>query len=283
MYILADIIYFLAYRLFGYRRHVVRDNIATCFPELTDKERRTIERRYYRHLGDLVVEFVYGLFATPPTLRRRYRFVNRELLDGYYEQGRTVVLMAGHMGNWEYMVCSLGMQVRHHGIGVGKALESRLTGPFVARRRIRYGTQVVYSDTVRQEVAYYDSHRVPCALMMLSDQSPVNPHRSYWTTFLGRDTAFLYGAEYFARKYDYPVLYYSVDKVRRGHYTVTFRNLCDHPRETPQYSIVETYVRMLEADIRRRPELWLWSHRRWKLTRNGRIQKDGTLHVILDS
>lgn len=280
MYLLSDIVYFLAYRLFGYRRRVVRDNLAACFPEKDDRERLAIERRYYRHLADLVVEFIYGLFATPPALKRRYRFVNRELLDRLYEQGRTVVLMSAHMGNWEYMVCSLGMQVRHHGIGIGKPLESRLVGPFVARRRVRYGTQVVYSDTVRQEVAYFDRYHVPCALMMLSDQSPVNPHRSYWTTFLGRDTAFLYGAEKFARQYDYPVVYYSVDKPRRGRYTVTFEMLCEHPAAEPQYSVVEHYARRLEDDIRRRPELWLWSHRRWKLTRNGRLRKDGTLHLI---
>ena len=270
----------MAYRLIGYRRRVVRDNLAACFPELSDSERRAIERRYYRHLGDLVVEFIYGLFATPPQLRRRYHFVNRELLDRYYEQGRSVILMAGHMGNWEYMVCSLGMQVRHHGIGVGMPLHSKLVGDFVARKRVRYGTQVVYKDTVRQEVDYYDRHHVPCALMMLSDQSPVNPHRSYWTTFLGRDTAFLYGAEHFARQYNYPVIYYNVVQVRRGHYEVTFSLLCDKPQEVPQYAVTEAYVRRLEADIRRRPELWLWSHRRWKLTRNGRIQKDGTIKPI---
>ena len=116
--------------------------------------------------------------------------------------------------------------------------------------------------------------------MMLGDQSPSNPHRSYWTTFLGRDTAFLYGGEYFARKYDYPVLYYTVRRIKRGYYEVELSRLCEHPLEVPQYSIVEQYVRRLEKDIMDKPEEWLWSHRRWKLTREGRIQKDGTLKII---
>ena len=280
MYLIADIIYLAAYYLVGYRLRVVRDNIAACFPEYSLKERRRLERRYYRHMADLCVEFVYNLFATPPALKRRYRIVNRQLVDRYYEQGRTVVLMSGHQGNWEYMVTTLGMQLLHHGIGVGMPLHSRLFGDFVAKKRVRYGTQVVYRDTVRQEVEYYDEHHVPCALMLLSDQSPTNPHRSYWTTFLGRDTAFLYGAEHFARQYNYPVLYYNVAKVRRGYYEVTFSTLCDNPSDAGQYSIVEAYVRRLEADIRRHPEQWLWSHRRWKLTREGRILKDGTLKII---
>ena len=101
--------------------------------------------------------------------------------------------------------------------------------------------------------------------MMLGDQSPSNPVKSYWTTFLNQDTAFLYGAEHFARKYNYPVVYYTVNRVRRGYYEVTFSHFSEHPQEEPQYAIVERYARTLEQQIRQRPELWLWSHRRWKL------------------
>ena len=239
------------------------------------------ERRFYRHLADLLVEGTYNvLWATPDFLRKHYRITNRQLVDRYYEQGRTVVLMSAHYSNWEYMITSLNMQLRHHGIGVGKRLTDKLTADYITRRRSRYGTQVVENRDVRQHVAFYDAHHVPCALMMLSDQSPRNPYRSYWTTFLGRDTAFLYGAEYFARKYNYPVLYYSVQRVRRGYYEVTFSPLCEHPQQAEQYSIVEAYARRLEQDILAKPEEWLWSHRRWKLTRTGRILKDGTIKEL---
>lgn len=280
MYLISDILYLIAYHLVRYRRRVVRENLEACFPAMGLSEIKRLERRYYRHLADLVIEGLYNLYASPVSIKRRYKLVNRQVVDRYYEHGQTVVLMSAHFGNWEYMVSSLGMQLLHHGIGVGKKLNDKLVAGYATRRRTRYGTQVVDSSDVRQEVAYYDRHHVPCALMMLSDQSPVNPHRSYWTTFLGRDTAFLYGAEHFARQYNYPVIYYTVNQVRRGRYEVTFTPLCENPSETPQYAIVESYVRRLEADILQHPEQWLWSHRRWKLTRNGRIQKDGTLHII---
>ena len=281
MYLLSDILYLLVSYLLGYRRRVVRDNLDASFPDKDDQERRRIERRYYHHLCDLLMEGVYNvLFATPPYLRRHYRITNRQLVDRYYEQGRSVVLASAHYGNWEYMVSSLNMQLLHHGIGVGKPLDDKSVASFITRRRTRYGTQVVDQTDVRQHVAFFDRHHVPCALMMLGDQSPSNPHRSYWTTFLGRDTAFLYGAEYFARKYNYPVLYYSVRRTKRGYYEVTFSPLCEQPLEVPQYSIVEQYVRRLEQQIQEQPEYWLWSHRRWKLTRQGRILKDGTLKII---
>jgi KDO2-lipid IV(A) lauroyltransferase len=281
VYLLSDILYLLVYYLLGYRRRVVRENLAASFPDKDDRERRRIERRYYHHLCDLLMEGVYNvLFATPPYLRRHYRITNRQLVDRYYEQGRSVVLASAHYGNWEYMVSSLNMQLLHHGIGVGKPLDDKSVASFITRRRTRYGTQVVDQTDVRQHVAFFDCHHVPCALMMLGDQSPSNPHHSYWTTFLGRDTAFLYGAEYFARKYNYPVLYYSVHRTKRGYYEVTFSPLCEQPLEVPQYSIVEQYVRRLEQQIQEQPEYWLWSHRRWKLTRQGRILKDGTLKII---
>lgn len=281
MYLLSDILYLTVYHLVGYRRKVVRENIAACFPDKDAAWRRRLERQYYRCMTDMLVEGVYNVFfSTPPFLKLHYRFVNRQLVDRYYEHGQSVVLMSAHLANWEYMVSSLNMQLLHHGIGVGKPLNDKGVAAFITRRRTRYGTQVVDQTDVREHVAFYQEHHVPVALMMLSDQSPSNPHRSYWTTFLGRDTAFLYGAEYFARKYNYPVLYYTVDRVRRGYYEVTFSTLCDDPSAVPQYSIVEQYARRLEDDIRRRPEQWLWSHRRWKLTHNGRIRKDGTIKII---
>ena len=264
MYVLSDILYVIVYYVVGYRRKVVRRNLAEAFPEWNEAERQRVERRYYRHLCDLLVEGIYNLFASPRAVMQRYRFVNRNILNNYYEKGQTVVLMSAHYNNWEYMVTSLNMQLFHHGIGVGKALSNKVLEPFVFRRRTRFGTEVVYADTVRPVVDFYDRHQVPCALMMLSDQSPSDPHKSYWTPFLNHDTAFLYGAEYFARKYNYPVFYYEVKKVRRGRYEVTFSLLCEHPEEVPQYGIVEAYVRRLEKQIREQPEYWLWSHRRWK-------------------
>ena len=280
MYLFSDILYFFTYYLVGYRRKVVRANLTGSFPGWDKRRLRKVERQYYRHLCDLVIEGIYNLYASPAAIKRRYRLVNREIVDRYYEQGRTVVLLSAHYGNWEYMVSSLNMQLLHHGIGVGKPLDDKSVASFITRRRTRYGTQVVDQGDVRQHVAFFDAYRVPCALMMLGDQSPSNPHKSYWTQFLGRDTAFLYGAEYFARKYNYPVLYYSVRKVKRGYYEVSFSPLCEKPEEVPQYAIVESYVRRLEQEIQAAPQYWLWSHRRWKLTHEGRILKDGTLKII---
>lgn len=264
MSLLADLLYLFLYFFARYRRRIVRSNLASAFPDRPTEELRRIERTYYLHLADLLVEGIHNLFASPRSVLRRYRVTNPRLLDPYFDSGTSVILLSAHYNNWEYMVTSLGLQFHHHGIGVGKPLSNRLLEPWVFRRRTRFATQVVYADTVRQTVEFYHRHRVPCALMMLSDQSPPHPDRAYWTHFLHHDTAFLYGAENFARKYNLPVFYYSVSKTSRHHYQVTLHPLCLNPAAVPQYTIVEQYARTLEKQISLQPEYWLWSHRRWK-------------------
>lgn len=263
MGVVADILYVIAYYLLGYRRQVTRENLRNAYPEKSDGERLRIERAYYRHICDLLVEAVHNLFASPKAILKRYRLLNPELVNRYYEEGRSVVLMSSHYNNWEYMITSLNFQIRHHAVGVGKPLQDR-GARYITRRRGRYGTEIVDQTDVRQTMDYYHAHHVPVAYMMLSDQSPSNEHKSFWTIFMHQETPFLYGAEYFARKYDMPVLYYEVRKVRRGHYEVHFSQLCDNPTEVPQYTIVSRYIDSLEKTIAQRPEFWLWSHKRWK-------------------
>lgn len=267
MKVLSDIIFFIAYRLVRYRRNVTRTNLSHAYPNLSDDDRNKLEKQYYHHLADLVVEGLHNLYATPRTILQHYHFVNRELVNAYYEKGQSVILMSSHYNNWEYMVSSLNFQLRHLGIGVGKPLDNKSIAGYVTRRRSRFGTEIVDHTNVRQTIEYYQSHHVPAAYMMLSDQSPSNPHKSYWTMFMHQETPFLYGAEYFARKYDLPVIYYEVIKKKRGHYDVTFSLLCDQPNAVPQYTIVARYVHRLAQTIDSAPQYWLWSHKRWKRKR----------------
>ncbi|MBQ7062858.1 MAG: lysophospholipid acyltransferase family protein [Bacteroidales bacterium] len=277
-YLIASLLRPVVQHVVRYRRRVVRDNLLRAFPEWGSQRRmlRRVERQYYRHLCDLVAEGLYNLRASLRQVERRYRFENVELLTPFYEQGRSVVLLSAHYNNWEYMITSLDHRLRHHAVGVGKPLDNRRFGRFITARRARYGTEIVDQTDVRQAMEFYARHRVPVAYMMLSDQSPSNPHRSLWTDFLGQDTPFLFGAEHFARKYDMPVVLYDVRKLRRGRYSVRFRLMTDQPAALPEGDITRRYARHLEQQIRLQPQYWLWSHRRWKLTREGKILKDGT-------
>ena len=273
-----SLLYTIVYHIARYRRNVTHTNLAHAYPERSSEERMTIERAYYHHICDLLLEGIHSLYASRRSIRKRYHFANPQLVNQYYERGQSVILMSSHYNNWEYMVSSLNFQLLHHGIGVGKPLNNKLVAHYITRRRSRFGTEIVDHTNVRQVIDYYQQHKVPCAYMMLSDQSPSNERKSYWTTFMHQETPFLYGAEYFARKYDLPVLYYAVAKTRRHHYEVHFSTLCDKPNELPPYAITAQYVNLLKETIDAQPEYWLWSHRRWKRHRPPDIE----LHEIVN-
>lgn len=267
LYRLSDLAYLVVYYVARYRRNVTRTNLQKSFPEKNDREITILEKKYYRHLCDLLVEALYGLRATPLQVLKHYKVVNREVINKYYEKGQSVILMSSHYNNWEYMVLSINFQLRHHGIGVGKPLSNKSFGRYLTRKRTRYGDEIVDQTNVRQVMAFYDLYKVPCAYMMLSDQSPSNPRKCFWTEFLHQDTGFLYGSEHFARKYNYPVLYYEVKKVKRGYYEIEIQELCENPMQMPEGGITLSYTLKLEELIRRQPEYWLWTHKRWKKKR----------------
>ena len=172
--------------------------------------------------------------------------------------------MSSHYNNWEWMILALDEMFKHHGVGVGKPNSDKVFEKLVNRARTRYGTEVVFADTVRDAFEHYESQHIPVAYMMLSDQSPNSKKRCYVTDFLHQRTGVIFGAEHFARKYNIPVLYYEVIKERMGKYRVDVQLITDAPNDCAEYGITQRYVELLEQTIRRKPQYWLWSHRRWK-------------------
>lgn len=265
VYIASTIFWPIAYYIVRYRLKVVRYNLKRCFPEKSKRELRKLERQYFQHLCDLLAEGLFNIRASVKKVARRYRFVNADILEPYYRQNRSVVLMSAHYNNWEYMITSLNSRISHQAVGVGKPLNNKNFGVFLTARRARYGTEIVDQTNVRQAMSFYDQWHIPAAYMMLSDQSPSRANKCYWTKFFDQDTAFLYGSEHFARKYNMAVFFYEVKKIRRGRYELHFKLITDTPNELPQGEITERYVHLLEETIRKEPQYWLWSHRRWKL------------------
>lgn len=267
LYILSDLLYPMVYYVVRYRRRVTRTNLTKSFPTKSEKEIVAIEKAYYRHICDLLAEGVWGLRATPEQLLAHYRIENRELLTPFFDEGKSVILMSAHYNNWEMMIASLNFQLLHHGVGVGKHIVQKPFGRLLTQKRARYGTEIVDNTDVRRVMEFYDRYKVPAAWMMLGDQSPHDRNKSLWTRFLNQETAFIFGSEHFARKYDYPVFYYSVEKTKRGYYTVRFEPLSLCPTKENEGDITRRYAARLEKTINEKPQYWLWSHRRWKLVK----------------
>ena len=85
-----------------------------------------------------------------------------------------------------------------------------------------------------------------------------------WTDFMGKKVPFYTGSERMAKEFDMAVIYLHVDKVKRGYYKASLINIADNPTETENNQITLDYIQHLEKQIREKPELYLWTHKRWK-------------------
>lgn len=264
LYGIAYIFYLIVNYIIRYRRHIITQNLKRAFPEKSEREIASLRRKYYLHLSQIAAEMLKMLTLSRKKVMKRYRCENPEVVNRFYDEGKSVILMSSHYNNWEWMILSLPMQFKHAGVGVGKANSNKGFEMLINRARTRYGTVVVFADHVRELFQDREQNRELTTYMMLSDQSPNNMNKSYKTLFLNQPSGMIYGAEYFARKHDIPVVYYEVIKERIGHYKIVNQIITEKPTELENGGIIKQYTRLLEETIRRQPEFWLWSHRRWK-------------------
>ncbi|MDR0206004.1 MAG: lysophospholipid acyltransferase family protein [Bacteroidales bacterium] len=264
LYILFYPFYLVIHYLVTYRKTITIENLTLSLPEKSQIEILAVNKLFHKHLRDLGAEMVKMLSISRKNVKKRYNCINPDVVNQFYEKGKSVILVSGHYNNWEWMVLRLNDMFLHHGIGVGKPNSNKTFEKWINKRRTRFGTEVVFQDTVREVFEQNFLKKNLCAYMMLSDQSPNVLHKSYVTTFLHQKSCMIYGVEYFAKKYDIPVIYYEVNKVKRGFYEVHLELITEKPSETAYGEIIDKYVSLLEKTIQHNPQYWLWSHRRWK-------------------
>lgn len=263
LYGFSDIVYVLLFRLVGYRKSVVRANVERSFPNMTEEQRNKVVHLFYHHLCDLVLETIKGFTISKRQLRKRFIMRNPELLDQYFEEGRSVILVGGHYNNWEILALGVGLNIPHLPIGIYKPLSNKFFNSRLLKTRQRFRLGMVPIKEVKD--MFKKGFDEPSGVIFGMDQSPSNPSRCHWMKFLNQDTAVSYGAEKYAREYNMPVLYCTIHKMRRGYYEGQLRPVTDDPSKNAVGEIIEKSMRILETDILNIPQFWLWSHKRWKL------------------
>jgi len=263
LYGLSSFIYFLLYYVIGYRKKVVFNNLKNSFPEQSEKDLKKISKDYYRHFSDILVEGIKNLSISKNELKRRFSIKNPDLVNRYFNKNQSVILTSGHFNNWEWFISIQDVLLHHQAIGIGMPLSQQSLDKRINKKRSRFGMIVTHSGEYKSKI---ESLTKPYALLILGDQSPGNERNSYWTNFLKQRTCFVFGTEYIANSYKLPVLYYTVNKVKRGYYELEFKIICEHPNTLQYGEITEKYVNFLEMDILQHPAQWIWSHKRWKKT-----------------
>ena len=264
LYVVADMNYVLLYYVFRYRRRVVRVNLCNSFPEKSLKEIVGIERKYYKHMADLTVELYKMWHMSEASIRKRCVFRNTELPQKYFDEGRSVIGVLGHYGNWEWMSSYSLWENDADFLALYKPIRDKMTDRMMKEIRSRFGAVLVAKDDTLRVIARYRSEGRLFLAGFIGDQTPNVHNLNFWTRFLNQDTPVLLGTERIARKYDIPVVSVRMRKVKRGYYEVEFVDVCPHPAELEPGVLTEKHTRLLESFIREEPQYWLWSHKRWK-------------------
>ena len=261
LYLLSDIIFLIMYRVIGYRKEVVFTNLRNSFPNKSKHELKKIMSDFYRHLCDIIMESVKGFTISEKQLRKRLIIKNPEFSNYYADKGQSIIFVGGHYNNWEICAQAFALYSNHKCIGIYKPLSNALINDKIYTSRSKYGMHLISMKQTKKSFEYGDE---PKAIVFGSDQNPANPKRAHWVQFLNQDTGVLFGVERYAKEYDWPVVFVSISKVKRGYYEVEYSLVTDNPNEEPHGKITEDFTKRLEQDIINQPQYWLWSHKRWK-------------------
>lgn len=266
LFSLSNPLAFLLYRVFGYRKKVIIENLGNSFPDRSQKEIKEIARRYYHHLAILMLEVMFLRFVSDKRLSKMIEIENIELFDALYKDGRNIIAMYGHFGNWEYGGGLMSL-TKYKGAAVYKKLSSSAFDKLYYDIRSRYSIQPVEMNDVLRKVITLNKLD-PYVLFMVSDQSPMKSDRQHWIQFLNQETGVYTGSEKLARKFDMPVVYLEIQRVKKGSYKIVPTLITDKPKECQANEITEKFYALLEDSINENPHQWLWSHRRWKNKRS---------------
>lgn len=262
LYLVSDLLFVVLYRVIKYRTKVVRTNLKHSFPEKSEADLKKIELAFYRHLGDVIVETFKSFTITKEEVLKRMVLQNPEVINHYYDHGRSVLIAGGHYNNWEWIATSLEQQIKHQAIAIYTPLSNKFFEQKMKSTRSRFGLTMIGVKLV--DTFFEENINRLTATVFAIDQSPRNPARCHWTTFLHQPTPVMYGLEKYAKNYDYPVLFGYIEKVKRGFYTLRFEVAVDQPPATDKGEILNITTKLLEDQIIEKPAYWLWTHKRWK-------------------
>ena len=261
LYVLSDGIYGLVYYGFRYRKPVVMANLLLAFPEKTEAERTRIAKKFYRNFIDSFMEVVKLLSASQRFLKKRFT-VDVSVLDELYKTKRSCQIHLGHTFNWEWGQLVLGELIDYKVIVVYQPIKNNFFEKLFYRLRTRSGNVFLPANNMREAITPHLQSRY--ALGLVADQNPGNVQAAYWLEFFNHPTPFVSGPEKGARNCSLPVVFACIEKPRRGHYHATMKLGCGDAGQLAEGELTRNYVTYLESVIRRNPDMWLWSHRRWK-------------------
>ena len=264
LYAMSDSVFLVAYHVIKYRRDVVYSNLKRSFKDKSEQDIKTIEKSFYKYFCDLMFETIKILTISPKKVNKRFRIKNLDLIEKCYNSNKHIILYAAHQGNWEWL-SFLQLYVPYQGITIYKPISNSYFEELMRTIRERFGAICVEKNKSYKTVLGNIQNGQLSMFALIGDQSPKSTGSKFWTNFMNQKTAFLTGAERIVTKTNQVPIFPAFKRIKRGLYELEFK-IIDTPELNDNHHLIDNYSSLLEETIKDSPELWLWSHKRWKLT-----------------
>ncbi len=272
-YMVSDVIYALVYHVVRYRRKTVTSNLKLVFPEKSSEEIRTIRKKFYKHMVDMFLEMIKSISISNEELKKRFAFTNLEEIQKIRAMNKSIILACGHYASYEWMNALQLYGLDYRGFGIYKKVKNRYFDQLAKDIRGRYDGVLISTTKATKTITENEEKGILGVYAMIADQSPKLSRTRAWANFMGIKVPVFTGTEKLSRNLDMAVVYLHVEKVKRGYYEATFKPLTYQPEQEPEFEITRQYFSLLEAQIHKAPEYYLWTHKRWK-HRNASIPHD---------
>jgi len=262
-YLFSDFIRLIVYNVIGYRKKVVRENLALALPHLSNKERLEIEKKFYKHLCDLFLEMIKTLSISQKELEKRFTFSNMEVYHELEKKNKSIALLCAHYASYEWVV-SMNFHIKYKGFGIYKKLANPYFDDLVKKIRSKYKAELITTKETIPTIAGNYRRGILSLYGFASDQSPKPDAAFHWNSFMGHVVPVHTGAEMLAKRFDMNVIFLKTKKLKRGYYQASFEVLSEDMKNVPNYEITDQFLKLVENQILEAPEYYLWTHKRWK-------------------
>ena len=267
LYVISSFLYFWVYYIFGYRKKVVNGNLKLCFPDKSKKEIKSIEKKFYLHLCDMLVESIRSISISEAEIRERYKFTNIEEVNKIEEANKSIILMCAHYASWEWIFI-IQKYVTTDGYAIYKKIENKYFDQLIRKIRAKYNTNLITNKETFTSMRAHKRLGKKGIYGFLSDQSPKLKSAYYWKEFMNIKVPVHTGAEKLAKELDLAIVFFKTKKIKRGYYETTFKTVTLSPNEIEDYQITDLFINYLEDMIHEEPAYYLWTHKRWKHRNN---------------
>ncbi|SFZ91977.1 KDO2-lipid IV(A) lauroyltransferase [Flaviramulus basaltis] len=263
LYLFSDGVYILLYHIIGYRKKVVTSNLKLVFPDKTEKEITSIQKKFYKHLCDMFLEMAKTMTISKASLDKRFKLKNPEELKRLESLNKSIILMYAHYASWEWSI-AIQNHINIKGLGIYKKLANKHFDKLARDIRSKFNTKLISTKEAISEINKYEAKGEKSITAFISDQSPRLTKEVYWGNFMGIETPCFTGAERLAKKLNLSVAYLKVTKIKRGFYEGEIMTLAENPKDHKNYDITDMFLREVEKQIYEAPEYYFWTHKRWK-------------------